>query len=405
MRFLICEENLGREAGHLEPFITGIAACAEKKGYDVVVAGSSRFAGVLGSARVLRYYHSTGVERFARTPAGMQRVVAAFAHNLQFAWRTYGLVRREGPFSVVFATCVNVFHILGWWLVWRLYGSSRWKRLVLNSWCPIWVFRVTAEGKEMPHPMSCIVALGYRLFADGVAKGRVKLVAETEHDAAHLQKISGVPVFAMATPRPMELIAAAREARLARLASPRAPRLGWLGRPSEDKGFSIFVAAMERYLKEEPAGGVEFVVQWLKESTDVLVPWSRLQELSTLDPRVRLIGHSLGPKEYGALVGSLDCVVLPYVMANYVGRNSSTALDAFLSGVPVIATEGTWIAERMSLYGGGLLMKDGDADSLVEQMRRFLRERETITRLAEERSAVARAEISWNGFFALALGD
>ena len=78
-----------------------------------------------------------------------------------------------------------------------------------------------------------------------------------------------------------------------------------------------------------------------------------------------------------------------------MGRNSSLALDAFACGVPMITTEGTWMAEQMNEWGAGIPVRDGDVDDLVRAIGEFQSRAAELRATARQRAATALEENSW----------
>jgi glycosyltransferase involved in cell wall biosynthesis len=177
--------------------------------------------------------------------------------------------------------------------------------------------------------------------------------------------------------------------------------LGWLGRCSEEKGFSFFFEACRRFLITHPDTPCTILIQYLMSPEGCRITAAEVEQLAASDPRVLLVKEPASGSAFGHLLGELDCLVLPYLRRNYVGRNSSAALDAVLAGIPIITTEGTWMAELMEALGAGLACRDQDASDLAVCMKRAVDSCPTLTAEAWERSSLARENVSWTRFSAL----
>jgi glycosyltransferase involved in cell wall biosynthesis len=203
---------------------------------------------------------------------------------------------------------------------------------------------------------------------------------------------------AIPTPRPKSLIEAARARIQERRAAAAPPVLGWLGRCSEEKGFSTFFAAVRQFMHEHPSLPCSVLIQYLVGPDGCVIPESEIDALAASDSRIRLLKESVSGDAYGRLLGELDCLVLPYQRSKYIGRNSSAALDAVLVGIPIITTEGTWMAELLEHHGAGLTAKDRDEAALAQGFRLIIEDFDKLSVDAWTRSDAARSRISWTQF-------
>lgn len=397
---LIVEENLGRTSGHYESWVDGIATAFQREGLDVTVLGSRNAHRLAGGIPIEPWFERNYVDAYLAVPPRIApRLLAALGHNLRFFRQLRKWFTGRPGYDLVMATHVNIFHLLAWRLVWTLFGRRKIRRLVVNSLVPMWLYEHDDTGVSRRHRGAWLLGLIYRTFSGPVSRGEVQLTAETEYDARAIEAVSGVPVMTLPTPRPESLIVAARR----RISERRAghsqpPVLGWLGRCSEEKGFSLFFGACRQFLAANPETPCTILIQYLVSPEGCRIPESEIEKLAASDPRVRLIKSSVSGDAYGSLLGELDCLILPYLRRYYVGRNSSAALDAVLAGIPIITTEGTWMAELMHRCGAGLACKDRDPADLGACIGKMLVLSAAMREKAENQSIRARETISWRNF-------
>lgn len=80
---------------------------------------------------------------------------------------------------------------------------------------------------------------------------------------------------------------------------------------------------------------------------------------------VERIERPLANKEYVERLTSSDAVLLPYHLDLYEQRTSGIFCEARVAGKPVIATENSWAGDRVRREGGGWLVRERDAASLI----------------------------------------
>jgi glycosyltransferase involved in cell wall biosynthesis len=402
---LIVEENLGRTVGHYDAWIDGISGAFQREGLAVTVLGAKEARRLPSQQPIEPWFDRIYLDAyFGAQPRFASRLVAALRHNVYLYRRAATWFRAQPRYDLVMATQVNVFHLLGWRLIWMMFGRRKIRRLVLLSTAPMWLHEYDDAGERHHHKGAPLVAALYRLFGGAVRRGDILLAAETEHDARAIEKASGIPVVAVPTPRPDGLIQAARERILERRSGgPRPPVLGWLGRCSEEKGFASFFEATRRFLAAHPAMPCTVLIQYLSGPEECRVPAEEVERLAASDTRLRLVRQPAAGDNFGRLLGELDCLVVPYRRRNYVGRNSSAALDAVLAGIPMITTEGTWMAEFMARHGAGFTCQDQDPTELSLRMEQFVAAADELERTAWERSEEARSAISWSKFTQLVM--
>jgi glycosyltransferase involved in cell wall biosynthesis len=100
---------------------------------------------------------------------------------------------------------------------------------------------------------------------------------------------------------------------------------------------------------------------------------SILKKIKTENLRdVIFIGHNLTLKEYYEIIIKSHIIFLLYDPTRYRGSISGILLEAFSFGKPVVVREGSWLANQIKKFGGGVIVKDTSPESLkiaVEEIR------------------------------------
>ncbi|MCC5023829.1 MAG: glycosyltransferase [Candidatus Synoicihabitans palmerolidicus] len=123
-----------------------------------------------------------------------------------------------------------------------------------------------------------------------------------------------------------------------------------------------------------------------------------MQTLAATDSRVDWILESpeVGAKDYGRVLGTIDCLVFPYVRSRYIGRNSSLALDAAATKTLLIVTDRTWMPEFITRYAAGMVCADQDASSLAAAMHEIVVHQNDFRRDAEVKPQLASRDFRWD---------
>jgi glycosyltransferase involved in cell wall biosynthesis len=215
------------------------------------------------------------------------------------------------------------------------------------------------------------------------ASGKLAFRTDSARLAKEYRVLGGIPASPMASP--VAVTEAARPPR-----DPAAPVcFGSLGPARMEKGIDLLQAAVEQVLAADHDHRARFIIQWNRAVPDgaggELAPSPAL----LADPRVRLITQSLSSAEYQALLGEIDCMVMPYRRSAYYSRGSAVVVEAACAAMPVIHTADSWLSTFIAEQGAGPAVADGDADALAAAML------DVASRFGEYRDqAVARSAIA-----------
>lgn len=146
----------------------------------------------------------------------------------------------------------------------------------------------------------------------------------------------------------------------------------YVGVALQAKGFDILVTALESSSDLLNLGKMYCVVQENILYPDQLLSNSsrNLLELSTRFPHgLRIIHGALPNEQYQRLLQETELILLPHRAASYRYARSGTYIEAIALGIPVITSNGTFMAQELEMFGSGIIFEDGDADSLANAFR------------------------------------
>ncbi len=172
-------------------------------------------------------------------------------------------------------------------------------------------------------------------------------------------------------------------------------RIVSLGPARIDKGIDVLANTIPLLENEMRTGKVEFVVQCTitKTSPELETAVKKLDELQKrFGDALELKNLSLSSSEYYELMHSAHAAILPYRTAYYAARTSGIMTELIAAGIPVIVTNGTWLAEQSEKHGAGILFKDGDAHDLARAVRLLIENYSQLSSQAEQK------RIAWQEF-------
>lgn len=395
-RTLVVEECLRDEYGHCAGFVFALVEELKARGARVEIWAHRAFDPGLTpvGVRVRPVFAESWLESFWRR-SRWGRIRLLVGYNLRF-FRTLRREAREGTeWTTVISTNVHVFNLFAWGVWLRL--APRRTCLVLVAIQPPWLVDWRADGTPELKRQAWLYRRALRLLAGAVAEGRCRFAADTAFTAKVLSALGGMPVASVAVPRTRRLLEA-----FGRSPLPEGSiRLGVLGRPAREKGFSLFLEALELWQQETAANrpAVCFVVQWHASHDADTTGRERLHALAARAPgMVAVVEEAMTEERYAALVSSLHGVLLPYDRVAYRARGSSVAHDAFCAGRPVIVTSGTWLEEEMKRCGAGLTCEETPV-GLIRALREFLGRADELMAAARARQPLARQLLSAGYFF------
>ncbi|MBE2205398.1 MAG: glycosyltransferase [Chthoniobacterales bacterium] len=132
------------------------------------------------------------------------------------------------------------------------------------------------------------------------------------------------------------------------------------GNARREKGFAEIVSAIRTVSRSGARDDFHFMVQH-HDPDPVCAEVLR----KGLPSGVEAIDRPLEDREYVEHLNRADVVLLPYHLDLYERRTSGIFCEARVAGKPVIATEKSWAGDRVRREGGGWLVQERDAASLV----------------------------------------
>lgn len=396
-RLLIVAPCLADAKGHLLSYLRGIAIANQTAGNAVTVLAHATFDPAwIPEATVLPYFERRWEDAFF-VPERKGRILSCLRHNLWIFRKLRTFLKADNQWDTIFCAYTNVFELVGWRLA--CFWIRKRTFLLINTPVPIWVFEYYSGSLQFKRQAPLVLRV-YRSFASMVKTKRCAFSAETDHDAKVLSEWTGYSVSSLPTPRPQLLLDAFNAKRVEGARENPTPgfktRLGWLGRADEGKGFDLFTRALALFQNTQESAKATIVIQWFP-ATGLDPTWrTQIEALQTRGLAVEWIEGALQTAGYGQALAQIDFLILPYKKVEYIGRNSSAAVDAFSCGVPIIATEGTWMAEKMEEWGAGISFPDGDAGGLCDAMQRAVQKRGQIIEQARKNIPRTLQACSWD---------
>ncbi len=315
------------------------------------------------------------------------------ARFLEYLRRNLALFRKLSSFDTnsFRARDIALFHTLSHN---ELAAVRIWHRLIPEKRRPhlVVLLRYTsrtidAAGRLLWRPKAWYYWLGLLLYRN--AKG-VSLTTDSAVLAEEFAELAGgAPVSVL--PIPHIPVSHEEPDLSANSESPGQIRIVVLGDARQEKGFPL-IAEVAPDLAAKHAD-IRFVIQCNHGVGEG--PWvhDAIRTLSSSGERIELIREALDEEKYDQLLRSANLVLLPYDPGNYLGRTSGIFAEALALGIPVVATQGTWMAHELRQLGlGNLIMETWSAAGLRAAIERFLTYRE------EQRSDLAKAVSRWRDF-------
>lgn len=140
------------------------------------------------------------------------------------------------------------------------------------------------------------------------------------------------------------------------------PVIGFVGRPTRDKGIPELLETFEQVLKEFPQAML-LLVGWFDDSEDAL-NWAECAWIET-HPRIVCTGFVSDTAPY---YHAMDLLVLPTWREGF----PNAVLEAAASGVPVVTTLVTGARDAVQHNRTGLLVPPGDCPALAAAIEQLL---------------------------------
>jgi glycosyltransferase involved in cell wall biosynthesis len=180
--------------------------------------------------------------------------------------------------------------------------------------------------------------------------------------------------------------------------------VSYLGAASKAKGFIETVKFIE-YCKENQISDYSFILQVIGNYDPEIEKYIQIVKKRLFD-RVMVIEHDLPNQEYKRFLQKSSILLLLYDPVIYRNSISSILLEAFSFSKPVITRGGSWLAEQVSKYGGGVIVEDTRPETIrfvVERIKnyyeRYVREAfEAGTELSKKYNSVELARLIKNEF-------
>ena len=152
-------------------------------------------------------------------------------------------------------------------------------------------------------------------------------------------------------------------------------KLLYAGSARADKGFSAIVALMKYCQSNAPELAFELQISppakdCYDDATKMALTQLAVIQEAAKTP-VKTYTDTLKQEQYQALFSDGICLLL-YDPIAYAGKFSGVALDALCAGMPIVATRGTWMADRVQEFEAGLVVDDTAPQSVLAAIRNII---------------------------------
>lgn len=358
-RILLCEEALVDEQGHFQSWIKAIRQMHLDSGAEVYIAGNRAVTpAVLDDLQVLPVYsENSWDQRISSKWPAWRRHLWALIHNWRVFSETQSALAKIGPVDVVLFTAVRIHHVIALRVLCFLFLGVKFKRIVFFLLTSQAEYNSDFTAYRFP-AQSRLLALVLGSFRHLARTGSVILAGDSHITCLEYEKLAGIPMALFPSP-------GSSLAYESNISPNESPVFSILGVSTWDKGVDIFQEAIHRFFAGNPRSSASFVLQW---SAPCIGPDGHVTPVSErlrLDPRVTFVERRLSNHEYAKYFSMSDFIVLPYRKSTYFNRISGVAVEAALSGKPMIVTRDTWLSWAVQQFGAGLAVPEADIDALA----------------------------------------
>jgi len=383
-KLLICEEALINEHGHFQSWIKAIRQIHLDAGAEVYVAGNRAvIPEVKANLAVLPVY---SVNSWDQSISGMwpawRRQLSVFIHNWRILCETRRALVSTGSVDMLLFTAVRVHHVIGLRLLSYFALGRQFKRLVFFLLTSQAEYNSTYTSYRFT-PQSRLLAKVLSSFRRLSRRGLVILATDSHITCGEYERLAGVPISLFPSPGASLCYEMPSN-------SNGGPVFTILGVSTWDKGIDVFQEAILHFLTRHPSSTASFVLQW---SVPCRGPDSNMIPISARlrsDPRIVLIERRLSNEEYASYFSKSDFIVLPYRKSTYFNRISGVAVEAAVSGKPMLVTDNTWLSWAMQEFGSGIAVPEDDVESWCRALEECCAEGPSMQAEAQRRMIVAR---------------
>lgn len=398
-KLLICEEGLIDYAGHFHTWINGIKKINQDKGIEVFIAGNEYVSKDMASKlKVIPAYsiNSWDNNRICKWPR-WRRAIEVLIHNWRIFSETKKVLKKTGKVDMVFFTAVRQNHLLGikFLIFWGLgsYFNKLSSYLLTSHAIYNSDFTKYTFNKE-----TVLFAYLLKSFKNLVNKGKVNFLCDSQITLDEYKKLTGLRMKLMPSP------ISENQLKESKLTNKPHTTFSFLGCTSWEKGIDTFQDAITLILKED-IKDINFVIQWNKDLFSPNIGKIILKDELINHKNVRIIERTLNQKEYLDELLRADFMVLPYRKFVYKSRLSGVAIESAVNGIPIIATDNTWLSWSIDEFAAGIKIKENNPENLAEKIIFGHKNKKFFKEEAKMRSSLAKSYNSKERYLSLLWND
>ena len=398
-KLLICEEALIDYSGHFHSWINAIKRINEDSGLEVFIAGNVSIRKDLASKlKVIPAFNvnSWDNNRICKWPK-WRRAFEVLIHNWRTFYETKRVLKKIGKVDMVLFTAVRQNHILGIKIL-TLWGLGRYFNKLSSYLLTSHAIYNSDFTKYTFSKKTLLFAYILKSFKNLVNKGKVNFLFDSQITLDEYKKLTGLKMKLMPSP------ISDNQFKEIKLINKKNTTFSFLGCASWEKGIDTFQDAIILILKEN-IKNINFVIQWNKELFSPKSGKISLKEELINHKNVRIIKKTLNEKEYQKELLMADFMVLPYRKFVYKSRLSGVAIESAVNGIPIIATDNTWLSWCIDEFASGIKIQENNPINLAEKIIFGNKNKKFFKDEAMMRSSIAKSYNSKERYLSLLWND
>ncbi|MEA5620795.1 glycosyltransferase [Cronbergia sp. UHCC 0137] len=379
LHWLIVEDALRDQKGHWFEYISTFWQGLHELGDNVtVLADRQAESFILENLKALPVLPPSIWHRMSDGANPLIRYLRLPVHAWQTVKAIKGFLSQNNAYDVIFVPTVLVHHLLAWTCLIKRHLIGRRTRVILffpNA--PVNYDLATGEYNWTNSLTTRLLKFLLKILASEVQNGQVILGAETYSMQKALTILSGVNFTYF--PHPVQPFSTEK----INLSTDGKLIMGSYGAARHEKGNDILYRAILEFNHLDTNSNIQFILQCLEG-------FEGERSLLADHTNVTWLNEYFQLGDYPKYLQKTDVMLLPYRISSYSLRVSRVIIEAMVNGIPVIATEGTTLAEQSAEFGALVKCKNEDPVSLAEAIRYAVTHYQELN--AQAKQAVPKAQ-------------
>lgn len=398
MRVLIVEEALIGLHGHWFQYISDIIRDGKKAGYDVEVAVPKDASPEIISRLPCRPILTQSL--FAKTHTHVSHwgsLKRILKHNISLYRDLNGFLNLGHSYDLIISTTTRVDHLFAYEFLLRKHSGRSIKKLVL-----IFIDTIASYSKDLSEirfsKKLLLLKVGIKMIRFLSESSRIVLATESEGVAAQYRLFSGAKLSVLPHVTVLPKVPSFEDG-VGASSQQRPLTLATYGFTRYDKGLDVLQKALKLRKELTNSPELNFVLQWTGDYQMPDGSWVRKDALLEESPHISFIPPFVTSDEYYHWIAITKIMILPYRRGFYHDRLSRVAIDAALSGIPIIYPKGTWLESFVAGQASGVPFIAEDPASLADAIQEAVSRYDELKSLALMRMSHVADAFSAKAFF------